>query len=456
MSHKKIGDSLAIMMAAMLFVAFCASALAQSVPEAHEAEPPEIESLRDALKNRERASGTDSAELIPILSELADAELASGEKEYAAARLERAVDLIRQHEGYYTQSLMAPLLKLGMIYMEAGLFDKAIARLRYAQHLTHRRDGVYSLDQLELIEQLALAFFAQREIDEAGREKQLAYNLSRRVHGEDTLEHVPGMLRFAAWYRLIGEDRRARELYHRAIGMLESNHGKDHYSLIEPLTQLSATASKRGYHAKEREAALMRADAILRDQQGVDSGDLAASAVRLGDFYTLMQRPEDAANAYSRAWRNLEQGGQARLRPDSIFSRPVVLNFPHSFVPDLKRGLLINEREIEVTYEFQVGADGKVSNVEVIDHTGPSALNRSLRKLAFKLQYRPRVVDGQPVATESFRVTERLLVGSPMSQRMNMQSLARQISQIRRLLWMKGLTAEQINQRRRFRARRGG
>lgn len=450
--------SVAAAVALMFATALSEIAFAQADPEPPKdaaATSPEVVSLRNALRDYERESGHDSAELIPILGKLADAELAIGEKEYAAARLERTVDLIRQHEGFYSQSLMTPLLGLGVIYMEAGQFERAIARLRYAQHLTHRQDGVYNLEQLDLIEQLALAFFAQREIDEAGREKQLAYNLSRRVHGEDAVEHVPGMLRYAAWYRLVGEDRRARDLYHRAIAMLENTHGEDHHSLIEPLTQLSATASKRGYYAKEREGALMRADEILNQQANVDAGDKAASAVRMGDFYSLMQRPDDAASSYARAWQELEQETDVRLRPADIFARPVVLNFPHSFVPDQSRGLLIQDREIQVTYEFQVGADGKVSKVKLVNHTGPRTLSRSLRKLAFKLQYRPRVVDGQPVNTENVRVTETLLVGSPMSQAMNTQKLAKQLKQIQRMLWTKGLTREQIRRQKRRRANRG-
>ncbi len=457
MLHKISHHSPPVALAWALCALCSGAAIAQGSPEAATDAPSQVEVLRDHLKQQERASGHDSAELIPVLSELANAELAEGEKEYAAARLERVVELIRRNEGFYTQSLMTPLLGLGMIYMEAGEFEKAIARLRYAQHLTHRKDGVYSLEQLDLIEQLALAFFAQREIEEAGREKQLAYNLSRRVHGEDAPEHVPGMLRYAAWYRLIGEDRRARRLYHRAIEMLESTHGEEHYSLIEPLTQLSATASQRGYYAKEREEALLRADSILNKQANVDAGDQAASAVRLGDFYTFMQRPEEAAGFYASAWQHLEQEGSTQLDPDALFANPVVMNFPHSFVPDQSRGILIQDREVKVTYEFQVGADGKVSEVEVVDHTGPSTLTRSLRKLAYRLQYRPRIVDGEPVATEKFRFTETLLVGSPMSRAMTMERLAKQIRQIRRELWAKGQAPqERLRRLQRNRARRGG
>ncbi len=446
----------ALTLASGLYLPVPAQAMGESVEDAGSL-AAETERLRSALKTKERAAGRDSAALIPILGELASAELAAGKKEYAAARLERTVDLIRQHEGSYTQSLMTPLLRLAMIYMDAGEYERAIARLRYAQHLTHRRDGVYSLDQLELIEQLALAFFAQSDTDEAGREKQLAYNLSRRVHGEEAIEHVPGMLRYAAWYRLIGDDRRARNLYHRAIAMLEGTYGSNHPSLIEPLTQLSATASKPGYYAKEREAALRRADEILNQQPGVDAGDRAASSVRLGDFYSLMRRPDEAGTAYARAWQGLTQAASPRSDAEEIFARPVVLNFPHSFVPDQNRGLLIQEREVEVTYEFRVGADGRVSDVEVIEHSGPETLTRSLRKLAYALRYRPRIVAGQPTATERFRMTETLRVGSPLSEAMNSQKLAKQLRQIRRMLWVKGLSPQELRRRQRARSsRRGG
>lgn len=397
-----------------------------------------VVALREQLKLTRREHGRDAPQLIPILSDLAGAELAMGEKEYAAARLERAVELIRRHEGHYAQSLMTPLLRLANIYMSSGLFEHAISQLRYAQHLTHRRDGVYSLDQVALIEELARAFLGQDDSDEAHREMRLAFNLSRRVHGDDSVEHVPGMMRFAAWYRLIGEDRKARRLYHRSIERLEAEHGPGHYSLIEPLTHLAATASRPWYYKAEREAALLRADNILEQQPGTDAEDLAASAVRIADFYTRQRNPRKAEVHYERAWKILEASDEARLDSKQIFSAPVVLNFPHSMLPDTRRGLMIQDREVEVTYDLDVDAAGKVTRVKIVEHTGPVSLNRTLLKNAFGLRFRPQLQEGQPVATSNYRITESILLESPVSRSLFMEQLRKEMERLAVMLRVSG------------------
>lgn len=411
---------------------------AASPDDAFDDQLAEVEVLRTELREQRTLHGRDAEQLIPVLKKLANAELNIGEREYAAARLERVVELIRTHEGHYTQSLMLPLLRLAKIYMDTGRYERAIAKLRYAQHLTHRRDGVYSLDQVELIAELARAFLGQNEGDEAQREMRLAFDLSRRVHGEDNIRHVPGMMRFAAWFRLIGEDRRARRLYQRAIMMLETEHGPEHHSLIEPLTHLSAVASMPGYYKTEREAALRRADKILSSQAGVDSEDRAASAVRLGDFYTRLKRPDEATLHYQRAWQILSAETDPRLDQTRIFARPVVLNFPYMILPDSRRGLMIEEREIKVTYEMDIDATGKVSNVDLVEHSGPTSLNRTLLKTAFRLRFRPGMQDGEPVAMENFRITETLRVDSPLSRSMFMEQLREEFLRLQNMLRVSG------------------
>lgn len=403
-----------------------------------EAAEEHIAALREQLNMVRREHGPNGQALIAVLSELADAELAIGEKEYAAVRLERVVELIRQHEGRYTQSLMIPLLRLANIYMDSGQFERAISQLRYAQHLTHRRDGVYSLDQVALIEELARAFLGQDQSDEAQREMRLAFDLSRRVHGEDSLEHVPGMMRFAAWFRLAGEDRKARRLYLRSIARLEQANGPEHYSLIEPLTHLASTASRMGYYRAEREAALIRADHILNRQPGADTEDKAASAVRIGDFYTRLRQADDAELHYQRAWQILAASDDPRLDHSKIFSRPVVLNFPYSMLPDTRRGLIIHQDEVDVTYELDINADGKVTRVELVDHNGPTSLNRTLRKNAFALRFRPRIHDGQPVATDGYRMTESIRLESPVTRSLFMEQLREEMKRLATILRVTG------------------
>jgi outer membrane biosynthesis protein TonB len=62
--------------------------------------------------------------------------------------------------------------------------------------------------------------------------------------------------------------------------------------------------------------------------------------------------------------------------------------------------------ELYIHLEFTVGADGTVSKIEVTDTNAPSKLVRTMKQALNKSQFRPRVVEGQPVDTDHFQLTQ--------------------------------------------------
>ncbi|MDZ7684893.1 MAG: hypothetical protein U5O39_07675 [Gammaproteobacteria bacterium] len=60
---------------------------------------------------------------------------------------------------------------------------------------------------------------------------------------------------------------------------------------------------------------------------------------------------------------------------------------------------------LSVNLEFTVKADGRVSDV-VVDGDAPPKLKRLMRDVLYKSHFRPRLVEGSPVATENFRLTQ--------------------------------------------------
>ncbi len=61
--------------------------------------------------------------------------------------------------------------------------------------------------------------------------------------------------------------------------------------------------------------------------------------------------------------------------------------------------------KLEVEMQFTVTPDGRASDVRIIGEA-PHRLKRLLRKAMYKAYFRPRIVDGEPVATENVTLTQ--------------------------------------------------
>lgn len=74
--------------------------------------------------------------------------------------------------------------------------------------------------------------------------------------------------------------------------------------------------------------------------------------------------------------------------------------------------LPLNKRDPEelaglyVTMTFTVDTDGGVENVKIADSNTPIRLNRLMREVLRKTQFRPAFADGEPVKTEDVKLTQ--------------------------------------------------
>ncbi len=61
---------------------------------------------------------------------------------------------------------------------------------------------------------------------------------------------------------------------------------------------------------------------------------------------------------------------------------------------------------MSIELDLTVDDRGNVTDVEITSENVPHALVRLMREVAHKATFRPRLVDGEPVLTEHFKVIQ--------------------------------------------------
>lgn len=382
---------------------------------------PNVQRAERALLVAEEEEGADAASLAAPLRALALAQLEAGQHAAAAATLQREVVLLEKHYGVYDRRIAEPLSLLGEVQITSGQYEDSIETFQRAQHLVHRADGVYSLDQLDYLEKMSRSFIEMNKYGEADRHNRLSFFVSENRYGPESPELVPAMLKLADWTRRAGNIRDARKLYERAVRVIENAQGMQHPSLIEPLMGLATTTRKKGQYRKERERALKRMVAIVDSNPDLDTVDRAAAWASLGDFYVMINRQSLAADAYNKGYALLHADTSLPEGQLGFFSEPRILNFPKRiYLMDHTPGtpltgfdMSLVEFSMEVEFEVDIGADGRVLSTRMIDIDASPSTRRQIRRYVREARFRPRIVDGKPLRTDAFRMKEKLTIVRP-------------------------------------------
>jgi len=139
-------------------------------------------------------------------------------------------------------------------------------------------------------------------------------------------------------------------------------------------------------------------------------GSVARIDAQIGDWCALWQKHATARGYYQRAWQALSAPGTDPTVRDEIFGQPVrLLDFADQHEAKAKTSLAAETqngvKQGYVLYELTVGANGKVQAAQTIEAV-PNTLSKkitSANRIISRTQFRPRYVDGVPVATENFR-----------------------------------------------------
>ncbi len=265
------------------------------------------------------------------------------------------------------------------------------------------------------------------------------------------------MSKLGNWLRDTGQYADALRIYDRALQVTETNNSAVDLKLVSILRAMSATMYLQGRCCPDEP--LERALDIVVREPATDAADELTAIMHLADMSLLTGREGNAGKLYRRAWNMLawEDGvnrkaerlfaaptrlgvsrvshlvsayGQAqRRRPQSVhvktyrpaqsdsrgisfsFSKPkprrsgligtpLALCYPQ--VLDLAK--VDGKEDLSEYYmdlDFLVSHDGKVSNIALVESNTPSRLGRYVKNILRVTRFRPRLHEGEPVATEN-------------------------------------------------------
>lgn len=343
--------------------------------------------------------------------------------------LDVSIQSIEDASNPYTFTLKKITMARGLVQTRLRLFEEAEESFRRAQHITHRIGGVYSPDQLEVLRHLTRLNLKQGNLIDADREQEFSLRVSEQVYGENSEELLPVLQRLGAYFASRGSMfslssgpdfryfrdqmfRQSLRYYDRAIKIVEDNYGVNDLRLIEPLRGLARARLLQVTHRSASEVALERVVYIVDSNPASDVTDRVKALISLGDIYTITG-DKRASDVYLSAWNLMQEDTAYRNLAAEVFGTPTRLHPDMDSVLYLDRlpdAALEEEVELFIDVGYSVLANGRVSNIKLIEKNVPNAQVRYMRALLADARFRPRILDGELVATDNLMIHQTFQV----------------------------------------------
>ena len=352
-----------------------------------------VDAQRD---HREPEYPADLAALGLIQGELRDTDK-------AVTNLAEAIEIVEQSEGEYSPTLIEYYRGLGRTYIRGGQYQQAIVTLEQAQHISQRHFGLFNVEQSPVLDDITTAHLGLGDTVEARNVQVERLDNAVRRFGAGDPRVIPFRYTLGRYYEQSRLPESAREQYVEVLKAQETRLGDGDAALLTPLREVVAIdlLVAQASDATQRD----RLAALIEGNPDADAIERGLSLAALGDWATVAGDAPAARNYYRQSWDAL--GTEADT--DAVrrqFAAPVMLDFvaPLSSVDR-------NERRrpytwTEILLEFDVSADGLPSGVRVItrDESTVALQERYSRRLR-ETHFRPRLVNGEPVATTNVRST---------------------------------------------------
>jgi tetratricopeptide (TPR) repeat protein len=320
----------------------------------------------------------------------------------ALDNLIEAIGIVEAAEGVNSPALIEYYRGLGRTYIKAARYQEAIVSLEQAQHISQRTLGLFNVEQSPLLDDITTAYLGLGNTTEA-RDIQIERldNAIRRF-GADDPRVIPYRYTLAKYYEQSRLPESAREQYEEVLKSQETRLGGGDAELLAPLRELVALdlLVTQSEYAEQRD----RLAQVLEQNPDASPIERGLSLALLGDWATVANDAAAAQSYYEQAWNAL--AAQPEIDVAAYFAKPMMLDFiaPLSSVDR-------NERSrpyvwAEIVLEFDVSAEGRPSDVRVVtrDPETVALQGRYTRRLR-ETTFRPRIVEGKPVATTNVRST---------------------------------------------------
>jgi tetratricopeptide (TPR) repeat protein len=361
----------------------------------------------------------------------------------------RALALIEETHGSLSARLVAPLRGLALTYAGTGHAELAVPLLERAVAISRRAHGLFNTAQSELLTPLIDSYVAVGRYREADKVQLYALQIGEHAFGAADPRLGPALRQLGNWYLQTAQRREAREVWERlqalcasaaqpdrlcqvvALRGIAESYRLDFQFGVEPLPaprpgapplvrdSLDLDPSRRPQSPfgpefvldSAGESALQHALAVVEQLQPPAPLARAVVLVDLGDWQLLAGRMDRALAFYQQALPLMPADGGGAESAASALSRPGLLLYRQPAAAERHRdqaaALFVEKYAVA---QFTVTADGHVKEARVVEGDATEAQRSGLLYAIGRAIYRPRFVDGKPVATENVRFRESFRV----------------------------------------------
>ncbi len=324
------------------------------------------------------------------------------ETDAAIANFLEAIEIVAAAEGEYSSTLIEYYRGLGRAYIKSAQYSEAIVTLEQAQHISQRHLGLFNVEQAGLLDDITTAYLGLGNTVDAQKMQIERLDNALRRFGPADPRVIPFRYTLAKYYEQSRLPQSAREQYEEVLRAQESRLGQTDAALLAPLRELASLELlvSQGENSAPRD----RLAALLAENPAVAPVERGLSLAFLGDWATVAGDATAARGYYQDAWNALRE--DAEVDPATYFREPVMIDFVAPLSPVDR-----NERSRPYTWAtivlaFDVSAGGLPSDVRVVTRDPQTtALQTRYSRRMRETHFRPRLVDGAPVATTNVRST---------------------------------------------------
>lgn len=381
------------------------------------------QAIRNLLDNNIELGETNPILYGKLLTNLGILLSSQSDYQLAMESLDPALEFIEKKVNPFSTLLMNVIMARGLTQSKLEYFEDAEESFRRAQHITHRVGGVYAPEQLEIVNYITGLNLRQGKVRSADREQEFYLRISEQAYGKEGEQLLPILRNIGAYFASRGQTiplagvqelriyrdalfRKSITLHERAIKIIEDNYGTNDIRLVEPLRGLARARLLQITNRSASKTALERALSIVDSNPGTDLPDRVRAMISLGDIYTITG-DRRAHDVYIEAWQMMQENSAYRQLSAEIFGTPTRLHPGVSGVLYLARrpdAALEKDVELYIDVAYSVRANGRVTNIHLLEKNVPNAQVRNLRSRLANTRFRPRIIDGELVATDSLMI----------------------------------------------------
>jgi tetratricopeptide (TPR) repeat protein len=384
------------------------------------------------VKLTEEQYGPDELVLAKPLTNLATVDYKLGNFTAAIENYQRTLRILQAKSTLADKQQIAPLHGLGVSFMGANDPESAVVALKRAADLSRNTDGLFNINQVEFIDALIDAYAATGRWQEAEKEALYAMRVEEAAYGRSSIKLLDRLDKLARWYEADRRYTSERNVYDRALAILQKAGGENDLRRVSPLRGIArafrletfygvegadnsgsfntgnqgaqvfadATQSRRG------ETSLAMALSIIDSNTPVDQQMRGEVLTDLGDWYLIANALRRAYDTYADAWKSFAQVDNTKYlaAPRILAYRPSVSSIDRSQLDPAEAVM----KAVEL--HFTVDRDGRIDNVTSPTTDVPDPIVRGSVMSMKRSRYAPRIENGAAVPTENVVFVERVLV----------------------------------------------